>query len=110
MKVQQGRPGRSGDRGGTQQRIAMPFLVLSVQRLDVRVFARQTINTICCSQCQGRINAKHIIITIYLTSLQVTGYPSTVFTFCKWSNIGGGNGLGIFNELCIVFFLIPCRF
>ena len=64
MEYGGGRPGRSGHvrcrhtEGGAQRRISTSCVVLSVQWLDIRAFTRQTIDTVCCSQRRGRINAR----------------------------------------------------
>ena len=65
--------------GGAQRRSSMSCVVLSVQWLDIRVFARLTIHTVRCSQCRGRTNALNgwapppmCLPSLYLTSSHVT--------------------------------------
>ena len=86
----------------------MPFLVLSVQWLAVRSFARQTINTVRCSQCRGDGSTQNryyngwappflCLPSVYLMAPHVTRSPRpspAVFAYCKywwwWGSTGGG--------------------
>ena len=71
---------------------------------DVRAFARQTISTLHCSQCRGRIDVTGTIMVghhppcVYLMSLHVTRSPSVpppyLHTASDQTLHGGGNGMG----------------